>query len=196
MLFKAKGTSYSVDDSLFKVPPQDIFVDDILADINLRIASRARREKESYRTRYSILSDDVNHILTIDDVLKKKTESDSKFENECSAALAVKNGNMEVLETLLDTAGVAVDTRDEHGNTLFILSCQQGSKRFAKFLLRRGATINAQNNIGNSALHFLHAYNHIQLAKYIIGKGADDSLVNNEGLTCYEGIDMSVLDEL
>ena len=31
-------------------------------------------------------------------------------------------------------------------------------------------------------------YNHYELADYLLSKGADDSLLNAEGLTCYEGL--------
>ena len=166
-----------------------------MLDLNLNIASRNRRKDETIDNRQSSMNNEIS-LITKDDVLNMEKVSDSRFENSLNATLAVKNGNMEALESLLDIYGVPIDTRDEHGNTLFIISCQQGNKRFAKFLLRRGAIINAQNNVGNSALHYLYSYNHTKLANYIIGKGGDDSLLNNDGLTCYEGIDMSILDEL
>mmetsp|Transcript_6820 Transcript_6820/g.15814 ORF Transcript_6820/g.15814 Transcript_6820/m.15814 type:complete len:115 (-) Transcript_6820:66-410(-) len=68
------------------------------------------------------------------------------IDHAAKAILAVKNHNLKALEELLDTQNVPVDTRNLHGN-----ACQQGSKRQAKFLLRRGANINAQNNSGVSA---------------------------------------------
>lgn len=104
------------------------------------------------------------------------------------AILAAQNSNLSGLEKILDAHGVCVETRDQHGNTLFLLACQQGNKRLAKFLLRRGADINAQNNSGNVALHYCHEYKHTQLAEYLIRKGADDSVRNGEGLTVYEGV--------
>ena len=57
-----------------------------------------------------------------------------------------------------------------------------------KFLLRRGANINAQNHMGNTILFYLHEYGHLELAKYLLRKGADDSILNRDGLTCYEGV--------
>ena len=107
------------------------------------------------------------------------------------AILAVKNHNLPDLEHVLDAEGISVETRDPHGNTLFILACQQGSKKLAKFLLRRGANRNAQNNGGNTALHYLYEYKHISLAEYLIRKGADDSIKNGEGLTPYEGVTLT-----
>ena len=109
------------------------------------------------------------------------------------AFMAVKNHNLPALEELLDNEGVLdVDTRDQHGNTLFILACQQGNKKLARFLLRRGSYINAQNNAGNTALHYLNEYNHTNLADWLVRKGADDTLKNAEGLTAYEGVIFSI----
>jgi ankyrin repeat protein len=47
--------------------------------------------------------------------------------------------------------------------------------------------MNAQNHSGNSALHFCVMHKHTELAGYLQSKGADDSLLNAQGLTCYEG---------
>lgn len=110
------------------------------------------------------------------------------IDHAAKAILAVKNHNLKALEELLDTQNVPVDTRDLHGNTLFILACQQGSKRQAKFLLRRGANINAQNNSGCTCLHFLYEYRHNELAEYLQRKGADTSVLSVAGLTVFEGL--------
>lgn len=59
------------------------------------------------------------------------------------AILFARNNNLEGLENALD-GGVDVNARDNYGNTLFILVCQQGNKRLAKLLLRRRADMNLQ----------------------------------------------------
>ena len=41
---------------------------------------------------------------------------------------------------------------------------------------------------GNTALHFASAYGYSSLAKWLIEKGADDSIMNFSGLTCYDGV--------
>ena len=119
----------------------------------------------------------------------------SKAAWERKAIMCVKNGKLAELEEALDE-DVAVDTADEHGCTLFILACQQGNKRLAKFLLRRGAKMNAQTLDGNTVLHFCYFYNYEELAEYLKSKGADDSLLNADGLTCYEGLNMRIADEI
>jgi len=99
-----------------------------------------------------------------------------------------RHNRVEDMEAVLDR-GVPVNVRDQYGNTLLIVSCQNGHKRAAKMALRKGADINARNYKGNSALHFCHTYGYGDtLGQYLISKGADVSLPNNAGLTPFEGI--------
>ena len=121
--------------------------------------------------------------------------SKHKAEWERKALSYVKNGKLAELEEALDE-DVSVDTADEHGCTLFILACQQGNKRLAKFLLRRGAKMNAQTLEGNTCLHYCYFYNYEELAEYLKSHGADDSLLNADGLTCYEGLNQRVVDQI
>ena len=127
------------------------------------------------------------------------------------------------LEILLDE-GVPVNSKDENGNTMLIVAAQNGLKRVSKLLLRRGAnmdeTVSAalvvvkraraathvrimddhrcawQNLRGNTALHYAFAYKFQELGDYLLAKGADDGIVNAEGLTCYEGLDQEAVDAI
>jgi ankyrin repeat protein len=65
-----------------------------------------------------------------------------------------------------------------------------------KYLLRRGATINWQNLQGNTALHYAYAYKNEELAAYLKLRGADDSILNAQSLTCYEGLSQDALEYL
>lgn len=66
-----------------------------------------------------------------------------------------RHGRVEEIERLLGQ-GVPVDVRDSYGNTLLITACQNGNKRVAKTVLRRGANINARNYKGNTPLHYCY----------------------------------------
>ena len=81
-----------------------------------------------------------------------------------------------------------LNSPDDNGNTPLLVAAQQGLKKIAKLLLRRGANINQTNLAGNTVLHYCFAYSFEELGEYFIKKGADDSVVNAEGLTCYEGL--------
>ena len=83
-----------------------------------------------------------------------------------------------------------IDYQDELGNTLLQIAVQNGNKRITKLCLRRGAEINKQNLGGQTVMHYAFSYGFDELAEYLQSKGADDSLRNADGLTCYEGLSM------
>eukprot|EP00814_Leptocylindrus_danicus_P018727 CAMPEP_0116019216 /NCGR_PEP_ID=MMETSP0321-20121206/9102_1 /TAXON_ID=163516 /ORGANISM="Leptocylindrus danicus var. danicus, Strain B650" /LENGTH=1201 /DNA_ID=CAMNT_0003489739 /DNA_START=464 /DNA_END=4069 /DNA_ORIENTATION=- len=202
-----KEIDYIVDESLFSVSFNHLFVEDVMSDINKLIEQKEKRKTQSrnfidmstsskgFSHTGDMKANDPPSTLTEEDIFPTEDQADMTFKEEQKAILAVKNSNMPMLEQVLDI-GINVDTKDEHGNTLLILCCQQGNKRMSKFLLRRGAFINAQNNMGNTILHYLYEYQHTMLAEYLMTKGADDKILNAEGLTCYEGLNRSKLDEL
>lgn len=176
---RAAPTDY---ESQFRIKPQSIFIQDLMAE-RLKIS---RSIVNQQKTEDSVLNELQVPLTTAPATLQIRTDS---IDPVTKAILAIKNHNLSVLEEVLDSEGdLDIDTRDQHGNTLFILACQQGSKKLAKFLLRRGSYINAQNHGGNTALHYLHEYSHKNMADWLVRKGADDTLVNAQGNTVYEGI--------
>jgi len=104
-----------------------------------------------------------------------------------NAILAAKASNVAQMEDALEE-NISVNIADKYGNSLYILACQQGSKKMVKLLLRRGAHMDQQNLAGNTGLHYCFAYSHKVLADYLISKGANDQILNMDGLTCYEGL--------
>ena len=85
--------------------------------------------------------------------------------------------------------GFPVDMEDDRGNTLLLVAAQNSNKRMVELLLARGAVINHQNTLGNTALHYAMAFDTDGLlGEYFIEHGADDTIENVEGLTPYDGI--------
>jgi len=98
-----------------------------------------------------------------------------------------RHGRSEEVERLLDR-GIPVNVRDSYGNTILTIACQNGNKRMAKLALRRGADIDARNYRGNTPLHYCAQYGYWDsLGTYLIEKGADPHLRNNEGRACRDG---------
>jgi len=93
---------------------------------------------------------------------------------------------------LLDDASkqLHVDVQDETGNSVLIIACQNNHKKIVKELLRRSCDINHQNHKGHTCLHYCFAYKYTELGEYLISKGADASVRNAFGLTCFEGLDV------
>ncbi|KAL0587058.1 hypothetical protein ABG067_003398 [Albugo candida] len=114
----------------------------------------------------------------------KATHSDNTQENVFSQA---RNGRVELIEQSLK-AGFPINKRDDKGNTLLIVACQNANRSLVEFLLNQKADINTQNLQGNTALHYAFAYDTTGvLAEYMIGQGADDTIENVFGLSPYDG---------
>ena len=58
-------------------------------------------------------------------------------------------------------------TTQGQGNTLLLVAGQNGLKRISKMLLRFGANVNAQNERGQTALHFCFSYGFLELAESV-----------------------------
>lgn len=125
----------------------------------------------------------------------KVAEADAMEEHVAKMFSYVRNADFEGVDTMLDE-GVDVEVQDVNGNTPLAVAAQQGLKKIAKLLLRRGAKINTTNLAGNTVLHYCFTYSFESLGEYFISKGADDSVVNAAGLTCYEGLDENAVGNL
>ena len=65
----------------------------------------------------------------------------------------------------------------------FFEACQNGDMEKIKFLIEKGADIEAKNNYGNTPLILTSRYGHIEVVKFLIEKGADIEAKDNYGET-------------
>jgi hypothetical protein len=84
--------------------------------------------------------------------------------------------------------GADFTVRDSYGNSPLIVACQNGHSAVVHLLVEHGADLRVSNYKGNTPLHFCFAYGFEDLGKYLISQGADEFAVNEDGLTCYEGL--------
>ncbi|KAL7454011.1 hypothetical protein ACHAWC_005647 [Mediolabrus comicus] len=91
-----------------------------------------------------------------------------------------RHARVQEVEELL-IRGVPITSTDENGNGILSIGCQNGSKRICKLALRFGADINQQNSSGNTPLHYCFLYQKDSLGRYLISKGADETIRNNDG---------------
>lgn len=105
------------------------------------------------------------------------------------AVYAAARGFADIVRVLLD-AGVPVDLR--YGNDLTLLMWAAGHAndvpeadgvRTVDLVLQRGATVEALDNRGRSALMIAAEQDHAAIAKRLIAAGADPSRRDNEGKT-------------
>lgn len=91
----------------------------------------------------------------------------------------IRKGELKEAEELLAT-GMPADLTDAASFTPLMVACQCGARKIVKALLRRGASLNLQNQHGDTALHCCMPEQE-ELGKYLVSKGADEELRNNNG---------------
>jgi hypothetical protein len=97
---------------------------------------------------------------------------------------AIVKDDMASLKALIYPKLWALHCTDTKGNTPLIVAAQYGSPLIVKFLLRRGAIINAQNKYGNTALHFAFEFGREDVISYLLRKGASIEVLNHSDLRC------------
>ena len=95
--------------------------------------------------------------------------------------------HVDKLVRIIDFGEVEIDVVNQpHGNSLLHVACQNGHLDIVRMLCRKGISVNIQNLRGNTALHFSRYYDYSEIFRALRENGADDTLRNNDGETCYE----------
>jgi len=71
------------------------------------------------------------------------------------------------------------------GTTLLMAAVKEGHKAIVELLLYYHADINAQDGVGNTALHYAKQCEQEEISDVLMEHGADDSIRNYEDHTCY-----------
>ena len=95
---------------------------------------------------------------------------------------------MAELLSLFDRKGIDIDARNEHGNTMLHIACQNGHFSIVEILCGKGADLDAQNGTGQTAMHFSRYYDYHRIFNYLRQQGARNDIVNHAGRTCYDGL--------
>ncbi|HJN12261.1 MAG TPA: ankyrin repeat domain-containing protein [Pirellulaceae bacterium] len=98
-------------------------------------------------------------------------------------ARAVAKGNLEETKKRLGDAGRINDRQGEGGSTLLSTAALHGQLDIAKYLLERGAKVDANNNDGNTPLHVAAFLCRTEIAQLLLDKGGSVTQKNNRGET-------------
>ena len=117
---------------------------------------------------------------------KQRRAGDHAMPSSDDVFSLARHNKVDELAAALQRDVRAANRRDAHGNTVLMVACQNGHKNAVKAALRKYVDLDAQNNLGNTALHFCYAFGFNELADYLVGKGADLSVRNNKGQLCFQ----------
>lgn len=113
-------------------------------------------------------------LLGCEPLLGEKTVLDQWFS-------AARVGNVDTIESMLDTLSFPIDMIDNEDMTALMLACSNGHIKLVQYLLQRGANVNIQGHRGYTALMFaiengkiLIFHELIQLNDILIGLEGDD----------------------
>jgi ankyrin repeat protein len=117
--------------------------------------------------------------------------SNSSSSDAVEAALSqARHGRVARLDASLRQGVVSANARCRRtGNTLLIEAAQNCCTDCCQLLVQRGADVNARNKRGNTALHYAMAHDPSGLlGEFLIENGANDTLLNSDGLSPYDGV--------
>ena len=98
----------------------------------------------------------------------------------------IQENNLREFKDIIDKYRVSTESRDKDGNTFLLFSAECGFIDFVKFLLQKGANIDAQNDEGNTSLHLSMKFQNFEIIDYLLKNGASESIVNNNNMTPWE----------
>jgi hypothetical protein len=102
-------------------------------------------------------------------------------------ALEAVDGRTKLVEQML-LARRQNAVLDVHGNTPLHVAAQNGQLAVTKLLIRMRYDVDGKNRAGQTPLHYSVAYNYVDVVYCLMCSGASDTIRNNYGLTCYEGL--------
>lgn len=117
----------------------------------------------------------------------EKSESDSNVRGSKLNLVqtAVVNGNADILEYLLDFGGVNLEVVDGVGNTLLHLAALLGYLDIVKLIVEKAGfdAIDRKNSDEGTPFNFACGKGHLDVAQYLLEKGADINEIDSYGCT-------------
>lgn len=108
--------------------------------------------------------------------------TDKNYQGITALFVAVENGNVEIVETLLNF-GAKIDVRDNSNRTPLMALDYNTSPDLIRLLLKHGADISAVDDSGNTVLHAAAENDNSEIIEILINEGADINAQNEEGQT-------------
>ena len=96
---------------------------------------------------------------------------------------AAQRGDLDAVKKLLAEQQNLISERDEAGSTPLHVAAMNGNRKLVKYLLKRGAEIDAGDNENSTPLHVAAMNGHKDVVEYLISKGADLNLQDDNGMS-------------
>lgn len=92
----------------------------------------------------------------------------------------------------IQTISDANSAREDNNKTILMYACWVGNSDAVKYLIDKGADVNAQDSGGATALHLAAWKGNTSIALYLIEKGSSVNAMSTEGMT---PLDIAIMKE-
>jgi len=91
--------------------------------------------------------------------------------------------DMGTFQARIQTLNDANSAREDNNKTILMYACWVGNTEAVKYLVVRGADVNAQDSGGATALHLAAWKGHTPIALYLLENGASGQTMSKDGMT-------------
>lgn len=101
----------------------------------------------------------------------------------------IKENNFKEFKEIVEKYRVSLESRDKYGNTFLIFAVQCSLIEIIKYLIHKGADINARNLDLNTPLHIALIFKNFEVVDILIKNGANEKAINIHGLSPWQCLD-------
>ena len=120
----------------------------------------------------------------IEYLLEKNIDPDqADLQGNTPFIIAAVTGQTKIMEKLLATGKVAVDSKGQDGLTALAYAGQNSDEKVVEIILDAGANINLTDDNGNTALMHAAGTGNTSMVALLLKRNADPNLKQNQGFT-------------
>jgi ankyrin repeat protein len=123
----------------------------------------------------------LEKLLSADPAYNLNLDPDDRGHTPLS--LAAYRGHKAVVELLLRTEKVEVDSKDDGNRTPLLWATESGHVEVVKLLLEKGANTAAVDKYGRTPLYWASRRKYVEVVKLLLEKGADTAAADKYGRT-------------
>lgn len=157
---------------------------DVVADVDIETTVNGGAIAIEYRLplNQAVADDDLERVRELLAAGEDPNGKDKNYDNITPLFVAIENGNVEIVESLLDF-GAKVNARDRQKQTPLMRLDDDATPELIELLVRHSVKLNLIDKEGDSALILAAGSVDHQVLKALIDAGADINLKNKEGQT-------------
>lgn len=91
--------------------------------------------------------------------------------------------DMVTFKSRVQTLNDANSAREDNNKTILMYACWIGNTEAVKYLVLKGANVNAQDSGGATALHLAAWKGHVAIALYLLENGASAQTMSKDGMS-------------